>query len=237
MKWYLILCGVRQQLICVVLWCWWSFQRMESIITNSDKEDRTRGLSSFSDCQCSHFYSYYFLTFEVDVSIGVNVQLLQNLLQLSFLQFLPQQCLHRLLHLILVDLSISIKVKLQKQEVIEIGWREDVFYFESSLPDWASMLQFSTDIVLASADWPGQRPIGALWVPACEPSLPSSSAPSAQRNLQNPSTHPLWRGSGQERNPSDDHVRFYAMLKFMLSKQKFTYLLKESFCTLLLIRF
>lgn len=65
------------------------------------------------------------LTFKVDVSVCVNVQLLQDLFQLSFLQLLPQQRLDRLLHFLLVDLSISVEVKLSSGE-IDLGKLEEV---------------------------------------------------------------------------------------------------------------
>lgn len=58
-----------------------------------------------------------YLTFKVDVSVSVNVQLLQYFFQLSFLQLLPQQRLNSLLHFFLVDLSISVEVKLSSGEI------------------------------------------------------------------------------------------------------------------------
>lgn len=58
-----------------------------------------------------------YLTFEVNVSVCVNVQLLQDLFQLSFLQLLSQQRLDCLLHFVLVDLSISVEVKLSSDEM------------------------------------------------------------------------------------------------------------------------
>lgn len=66
-----------------------------------------------------------YLTFKVDVSVCVNVQLLEDLFQLSFLQLLPQQRLDRLLHFVLVDLSISVEVKLRSSES-DLGKFEEV---------------------------------------------------------------------------------------------------------------
>lgn len=52
------------------------------------------------------------LTIKVDVSILVEVDVGEDLLQLTFLQLLPQQVLHAVLQLIHGDLSITITVKL-----------------------------------------------------------------------------------------------------------------------------
>ena len=60
------------------------------------------------------------LTFKVNVSICVYVQLLQDLLQFAFLQFLPQHRLDRLLQLLLVDLSISIEIELETEKVLAL---------------------------------------------------------------------------------------------------------------------
>lgn len=53
------------------------------------------------------------LTIKVDVAVFVEVNVGEDLLQLSFLQLLPKEGLHALLQLIQRDLSIAIAVKLQ----------------------------------------------------------------------------------------------------------------------------
>lgn len=58
------------------------------------------------------FFPQVNVTIKVNVAIFVEVNVTEDLLQLSFLQFLPQQRLHGLLELIRWYLSISIKVKL-----------------------------------------------------------------------------------------------------------------------------
>lgn len=52
------------------------------------------------------------LTIKVDVSVFVKVDVGEDLLQLAFLQLLPQQGLHALLQLINGDLPIPVTVKL-----------------------------------------------------------------------------------------------------------------------------
>lgn len=87
---------------------------MESIITNSERRRRKKSVvqsvkASGETVQLKPFRR----TFKVNVSVCVDVQLLQDLLQLPFLQLLPQQRLDCLLHFLLVDLSIAVEVKLQ----------------------------------------------------------------------------------------------------------------------------
>ncbi len=67
---------------------------------------------------------------------------------------------------------------------------------EMNLPEPFFPFAVTRRIVSLSLDSPVQRPIGALWVPACQQSLPSSWVPSVQWSLQNPLTRPLWRGQG-----------------------------------------
>lgn len=60
--------------------------------------------------------AHYCLTIKVDVSVFVEVDVGEDLFQLAFLQFLPQEALHALLQLFNGDLPIAVTVKLKTDQ-------------------------------------------------------------------------------------------------------------------------
>lgn len=64
------------------------------------------------------------LTVKVNVSVFVEVDVAEDLLQLAFLQLLPQEALHPVLQLLQRDLPIAIAVKLQQVGVRGRGHKE-----------------------------------------------------------------------------------------------------------------
>lgn len=67
----------------------------------------------------SHTFLHSPLTIKVDVAVFVEVNVAEDLLQLAFLQLLPQEGLHALLQLLKCDLTITITVKLQRVGLVE----------------------------------------------------------------------------------------------------------------------
>lgn len=66
------------------------------------------------------FYGYQPLTFKIHLSVSIEVNISQDLVDLAVVELLPHQLLHGFPQLSEADLTVTIRVKLQGKEQNEL---------------------------------------------------------------------------------------------------------------------